>query len=446
VRRAASLIVSTASVLLWAGAVRADGPYEGQWREGPMNVRVTVQSWGPDCGPRPQSTTTSGGGVFRISQSGDHLTFHMRRERSTRGCWSENRAVRRVSSTAQAGTWRIVCRTPSEDSRAEVGRYTIQAVGSDRLTFTDVSEYDWQLNESRCQADIRATQAFTRVGGGGGETSETGGSTEPAPTRCTPGDAARVVLRPSRADVEPGGEQCFTARVVDAEGCSLRQRPRLTVSGPGSIRGNCYRAGDSDGTARVHATSGGLRAEARISVHAMDLSDLIARRGETRTDPEQLDPGDAESETASRVSARGSEGGPDLLWPGIALAAALLLLVFGAVALRLRRGPGSPTGDIALGRRFPHSEHPPPPHRESPAPEPADAADAPPDGEDLICPTCRRGYPPGTTTCPHDDTALVPYRDFARGVGENVCPTCGKRYPKTTKFCGEDGATLEPSG
>lgn len=443
-RRAASLIVLAASVLLWAGAVRADGPYEGQWREGPMNVRVTVQSWGPDCGPRPRSTTTSGGGTFRISQSGDHLTFHMRRQRSTRGCWSENRAVRRVSSTAQAGTWRIVCRTPSEDSRAEVGRYTIQAVGSDRLSFTDVSEYDWQLNESRCQASIRATQSFTRVGGGGGETPQE--PTEPAPSRCTPGAAARVVLRPARADVEPGGEQCFTARVVDSEGCGLPRRPRLSLSGPGAIEGNCYRAGDVDGSARVIATSGGLRAEARISVHALDLSDLIARRGETRTDPEQPDLGDAESETASRVSAHQAEESPDLLWPALAVGAALLLVLFGVVALRLRKSADVPRADIELGRRFPHSDHPPPPHRETPAEDAEGVGGAPPDGDDLICPTCRRGYPPGTGTCPHDDTALVPYHDFARGEGENVCPTCGKRYPKTTKFCGEDGATLEPSG
>ena len=409
-----------------------------------MNVRVTVQSWGPDCGPRPQSTTTGGGGVFRISQSGDHLTFHMRRQRSTNGCWSENRAVRRVSSTAQAGTWRIVCRTPSEDSRAEVGRYTIQAVGSDRLSFTDVSEYDWQLNESRCRADIRATQSFTRVGGGGGETSTS--TPEPAPARCSPGDAARVVLRPSQAEVEPGGEQCFTARVVDAQGCSLRQRPRLNVSGPGTIRGTCYRAGDADGTARIVATSGALRAEARVSIHALDLSDLIARRGETRTDPELGDPGDAESETASRVSARQSDESPGLLWPAVAVGAALLLVLFGVVALRLRKRPEAATQpDIELGRRFPHSDRPPPPYRET-ATEDAPPDDPVPEGDDLICPTCRRGYPPGTQTCPHDDTALVAYGDFARGDGENVCPTCGKRYPKTTKFCGEDGATLEPSG
>src|SRR5690606_19615783 len=112
---------------------------DGQWREGPMSVSVQVESWGGDCGPRPVSTTSPGGGTFRISQSGDQLTFHLRSERTTRSCWSENRAVRRVSSSHQAGTWRVVCRTPSTDSRAETGTYTIQAIGEDRLSFRDVS-------------------------------------------------------------------------------------------------------------------------------------------------------------------------------------------------------------------------------------------------------------------------------------------------------------------
>ncbi|HJL18915.1 MAG TPA: hypothetical protein RMH99_24845, partial [Sandaracinaceae bacterium LLY-WYZ-13_1] len=153
-------IACSLALLTWLviEPARADGPYEGQWREGPMNIRVDVESWGGDCGPRPRSTTAPGGGTFRISQSGDQLTFHLRRQRTTRSCWSENRAVRRVSSTYQAGTWRIVCRTPPEDSRAETGTYTIQAIGDDRLQFRDQSRYDWELNESRCRARITTTQ------------------------------------------------------------------------------------------------------------------------------------------------------------------------------------------------------------------------------------------------------------------------------------------------
>src|SRR5690606_6316224 len=78
--------------LFVASAAHAQGTYDGQWREGPLSVSVQVESWGGDCGPRPTSTSSPGGGAFRISQSGDQLTFHLRSERTTRSCWSENRA------------------------------------------------------------------------------------------------------------------------------------------------------------------------------------------------------------------------------------------------------------------------------------------------------------------------------------------------------------------
>jgi len=447
-------IVFAASALS-AGAVRADGPYEGQWREGPMTIRVEVTSWGGDCGPRPQSTTTPGGGTFNISQAGDQLTFHLRRQRTTRGCWSENRAVRRVSSTHQAGTWRVVCRTRAEDSRGETGRYTIQAVGSDRLNFSDTSEYDWQLNASRCQARMRATQTFTRVGGGGGRSTPT---TEPEPRRprCTPGAAARVILRPAATDVPLGGEQCFSARVVDAEGCTVRGRPTLRVTGGGTLSGQCLTAPDSPGTLRVVASAGSLSAESRVTVRAIDLSDLIARRGETQAVPEPGFEGDATSETASRVSALEPEDAPSLLWPAIAVGAALVLLIFGVIVLRVR-GSSKPLADIPLGRDFPLSDRPPAPVSEGDAPDAAytpdaTAATAPPieaepvqDGDDMICPKCRRGYAPGTEECVQDGAQLVAYKDFTSTSGENVCPTCGERYPTTVKFCGKDRTRLEPS-
>ncbi|MCA9609337.1 MAG: zinc ribbon domain-containing protein [Myxococcales bacterium] len=425
--------VLLAASVLWAGAARADGPYEGQWREGPMTINVSVTSWGADCGPRPQSTTSPGGGSFSITQSGDHLTFHLRQQRSTQSCWSENRAVRRVSSSYQAGTWRIVCRTPADDSRGETGRYTIQAVGSDRLSFTDDSEYDWQLNDSRCQARIRASQSFTRVGGGTASTNPTP-TPEPVRPRCTPGTPARVTLRPTSAEVQPGGEQCFSASVVDAQGCAVRgRRPTLRVaSGGGSVRGLCYTAPDDAATARIVASSGDLTAEATVTVRTMDLSDLIARRSENQTLP---DVGDASSETASRVSARERSEGPDLLWPGILLGGALVLVLFGVLVLRGRSRSAKTGGDLPRRR----SERPAPIEASEPGVDPSMPT------EDMICPSCRTGYPPGSERCAKDGTDLVPYRDFRAGDGENVCPTCGTRYPKNVKFCGKDGATLEPS-
>lgn len=427
---------------LAATPARADGPYEGQWREGPMNIRVSVESWGGDCGPRPQSTTTRGGGAFRISQQGDQLTFHLRQARTTRECWSENRAVRRVSSSYQAGTWRIVCRTPASDSRAETGTYTIQAVGDDRLQFRDVSRYDWQLNESSCVGTITTTQTFTRIGGGATEPEEP--PEEPSTPRCTPGAAARVVLRPASADVQPGGRQCFTARVVDSRGCALPRRPSVRLAeGEGSVSGLCYEAPDAATSARIVASSGALTAEARVAVRTMDLSDLIARRTESGSVGGGT-PEDASSETAARVSATQRDDGPGLLWPALALVAALVLVGIAFLLLRRKKAPTrarkASIGGLP-GVVIPDDE---------PEPEPETTVAAPTAvaGDDMICPSCRRGYPPGTETCPHDETRLMPYREFAAGkaagVDSHVCPTCGERYPPTVKFCGKDGTTLVP--
>ncbi|MGE0791529.1 MAG: hypothetical protein AB7S26_37990 [Sandaracinaceae bacterium] len=427
-----------------SATARADGPYEGTWREGPMSINVNVESWGSDCGPRPQSTTTTGGGTFRITQAGDQLTFQLRTQRTTRGCWSENRAVRRVSSSYQAGTWRVVCRTPEEDSRAETGTYTIQALGDDQLQFRDQSRYDWQLNASRCQATIVTTQSFTRVGGSGGNASNT--PSEPPTPRCTPGAASRVVLRPASAEVAPGGQQCFTARVVDSAGCALGTRPTVRVAeGDGHLEGLCVTVGSGTGTVRVVATSGSMRDEATIAVRTLDMSDLIARRSESGS-VGSGSPEDAETETAARLSASEREESVSLLLPAGVLALALLIVGAAVVLLRRRaRARGTVRigglGDVAIDMpaRRPLSQPPP-----GPAPETIPPPSEP--GEEMICPTCRRGYPPGTASCPHDETALVRYRDFASGgANENVCPVCGDRFPATVRFCGKDGVALEPA-
>lgn len=439
-------------LLVGVPSARADGPYAGTWREGPMSIQVAITSWGGDCGPRPQSTTTPGGGTFTITQDGDHLTFQMRRQRTTRGCWSENRAVRRVSSSAQAGTWRIVCRTPPEDSRSETGTYTLQAVSRDRITFRDVSQYDWQLNDSRCVATITTTQTFTRVSA---PPVEVATETPPAPSQpaCTPTAPARIVLRPTEAELTPGAEQCFTTRVVDAKGCTVRSaRVELSLAeGPGRVEGACYRAGDSDGTARIVARTGSIRSEARVRVQAVDLSDLIARRSETGSVGGVLSGSGvtASADTKARVSTRNVEESFDWRWPALGFGIAVVFMAGGALALRRRRKPHTIAGlgsiDAIVG---PPPEKPADGSDAVPLPDAATSQAEPPSSEetprqDMICPRCRRGHPPGATHCVHDGTALVLYRDFVSGQAEdNVCPVCGARYPAHVRFCGKDGASL----
>ena len=448
-------------------SVRADGPYEGEWRRGAMTITVSVATWGPDCGARPTSTTVPARGPVHVTQEGDHLTFGG--GRTTRTCWSDNPAVRRVSNTTSSGTWRVVCRTPPEDSRQETGTYTLHAANPDTIEFRDVTEYDWMLNESHCRATSTTTQTFTRVPDG-----TTPEPTPPTPTTdpepppaCTPGAAARVALRPGSADVEPGGRVCFTARVVDASGCPLRGvAPTLVLRAPegrsGTLRGACFEAGASaaegEGEFSIEASSGALRTEARVRVHTMDLSDLIARRAESGD--VVTDPGVASSDTAAGVAARSEAGAAPFPWWALGLAALGITIVVGtALTLVLRAR--------ARTQRLARAEIPVPTSPVLPtspqvhAPPVAPAAPStgattgstavetePAEGTQAkICPTCRRGYGAGERTCSRDGTALVLYAEFVQtreAVVQSICPKCGTRYTGTTRFCGKDGTTLEP--
>src|SRR5688500_365487 len=146
-----------------AGVARAQGPWEGQWRAGATQIQVQVQSWGRDCGPRPASTTVPAAGTIRISQQGDHLTFHGSRTTRTNACWSENRLVRRIASSYQGSTWTTRCRTNENDPRSETEPVTIRASGEDRLQLRDVSQYDLPLNEPHCEAPVPPAQPRPRV-------------------------------------------------------------------------------------------------------------------------------------------------------------------------------------------------------------------------------------------------------------------------------------------
>ena len=257
--------------------------FEGTWRGGPVRMQVAIESWGRDCGPRPQSFTGEATGNVRISESGEQLVIHGTPQRRTDRCWSENRAVRRVSSTHDGQRWRVVCRTGPDDPRGETGTYTLSASGEDRLNYREVSDYDWQLNESRCKARMTVTQTFSRVGA----PTPTPEEPTPEPPTCTPGEPARIRLRPEEAEIEPGGLVRFSARVVDSAGCPIRGRNiRWSLTGSEGANGTmddglftaAENAAEAEGEFTIRASAGPLRAESTVVVRTADLSDLIARR------------------------------------------------------------------------------------------------------------------------------------------------------------------------
>jgi hypothetical protein len=434
-------------------AARADGPYEGDWRPGPMRIEVAIDSWGSDCPAQPHSSTTPGGGVVHVTQSGDDLSFPG--GHTTHDCWSENPAVSRVSRTFSNGTWRIVCRTPPDDARSETGTYTLHATTADTIEFRDATTYDWTLNGSHCTARLTTTQTFERVSAAPPPPSSTvtppPSTTVPTPA-CTPGAPARVAIRPGSTDVPPGGRVCFTARVVDANGCAVPGGAapsfELTSGTGGEIHGSCFSAASSaSGAFVVTARAGELSGTANVTVRVLDLSDLIARRTEAGgvTGSEET----ATSGSEARVAARADT--PSGGMPGWAIGASIagVLLVIVAVIGLLTRGRKKPKKKVDDDSSFAtaptavapvSSPMPAAPMPATAVPEPAPSTEA------KICPICRRGYAADVGVCPKDHEPLVPYAEFVQrkeqSAPQHTCPKCGTSYPAHVKFCGKDGSVL----
>jgi hypothetical protein len=381
---------------------QAEGSLAGTWQAGPMRVRVQVESWGGDCGPRPPATSTEPGGVVRIIEASGTLTLQGAMDWSTDGCFTPNRAVRRTSATGGDGSWRVTCRTAPEDARAERGTYTLRATGPHSLQFREESRYDWELKASRCVATRTAERVLTRDAGATPAAAPDPSGEQGARRACTPGPAARLSLTPAETTLEPGERVCFTTRVVDAKGCALPgARVELALQKPPTLAGRlerrCFQAGatsaEAEGTFRVTGSSGALEGSATVHVRSPDLSDLIARgtietRGAGGADVQ------AEQGEVARVAARAQAHKrlPLLPWLAGMGVLVLLLAVAAAVGLRRRRQvPGRESGGAG------------------------DIADAP-----RSTPRPERG-----------------------GAASRICPRCGALYGPQEAFCGNDGSPLE---
>jgi len=437
-----AFLAAAVLLLLVPPRASAEGPYEGTWTASALRVRHSVASWGDDCGPRPPSSASIPGGSTQIAQSGDHLRFSGAVTGSTRACWSDRPSINRISSRfVDPGTWTIVCRTSESAAEQENGRYTFRANEErTQLSYSERTEWNWQLRSSSCRATRTATRTFTRQGAAPPPTIEEPMESEPEQPRCTPGAPTRVRLRPSEATIEPGAEQCFRATVVDRAGCPVPgERAQLSLQAPtsreGRLEGRCFVAGetaaDAEGTFRLTARWRESRDTASVVVQSEDLSHLIARREHEGSGG---DVGRAETGEASGVAARTVGGGSTLPWILGGVGLLVIAAIFGIVAARRRKST------------IPEVVDDPPAAPSAPPPVVVpEAAETPQQG--LICPTCRRGYPSDAKFCPHDQTALIPYAEFLeRGSlvsTRMVCPECGETYGPEKTFCPNDGARLE---
>ncbi len=465
-------VALNASLCLLATAAHAQTGYAGVWKAGPSRIAVTVHSWGSDCGPQPQSTTQPGGGTVEITEYGRNLAIHATdRTILTNACWSQNRAITRVSSSFLDGVWTTKCRTPPSDPKSEEGEYVLKVENNGTLQYRDSSNYNWELRASRCIATIVTTQTLTRTTAAA--PTKAGATPPPAqapveaeepetpePKNCTPGAATRLVMRPKRVQIEPGQRTCVRAVALDAAGCVVpNQDVRWTMQHSPALRGSlsagCFEAAstaaEAEGEFKLIAQAQDLRGEAIVEVSTVDFSDLMAKRIETGAVTGHAGtPANAQSQSAAKVQARSEPKAP-AGGPLLAIGAGAVLALAGLLWWLRRRA--AEAAAVAA-----HSMRPPAPSMRpmsaSPAPSPSMApvaappAAAPaPSGETWICPTCRRGSPREQVTCrcTPAGTALMPYAEFAK-VGREapaqdhkICGGCGQRCPAAAGFCGSCG-------
>jgi hypothetical protein len=270
---------------------------------------------------------------------------------------------------------------------------------------------------------------------------------------------SRLRLRPSDAQIAPGDKVCFTVRGVDAAGCalpssalSLKWELDKPAGVTGTLSSGCFKAAanaaEAEGRFKVVALSGSLRDEAVISVTSADLSDITARRSASGGELDVSENEESVSEFGIEAAVKRSS------WPVKVAMAALMLGCLAAAAwllsLRLRRHDHDEEGHArsrskrpSAGRSdAPVSGRSGPPPSSSGRPGPTSGA-----GEQLICPTCRRGYAGGTERCPNDGSVPIPYAEFTRQAKEadtrtRTCTSCGAQLVAGALFCGSCGSKV----
>jgi hypothetical protein len=249
-------------------------------------------------------------------------------------------------------------------------------------------------------------------------------------------------MRPASANIASGERVCFTARLVDANGCTVPGGGAATYDVRGSageLHGSCFTASGTSGSAVVSGHVGAMSADATVTIVSSDLSDLIAgHAGTSATHDDTAATAGSEARVAARTD---SSGGGMPAWAAAASIAGLVLVLIAVVGLltrgRRRPRPVADATSLAPAAPAPVAFAPAAPVAPTAAPAPAEAK---------ICPICRRGYPADVSVCPKDNEPLVPYAEFVQrkeqGAPGRTCPKCGTHYPSTTRFCGKDGTVL----
>ncbi len=479
--RAGAALTLGAALMSASHDAVADASLNGRWKQGPLKEEFTVHQWLAGCGPAPTNSSSGGGEIVTINQEGDELSFvGGGRVYKTNQCYDPLPTLGRTahSHDPNARTWRTRCETPAADPRRATINTLVSATSDSHIDVVETGRYEITLTDGKCLADIKRSRSFDLVQSDTPPPTVTA-TTPPPPTTTTPpppppkqcsspGEPARLEVRPSRKLLRQGETFTFRAIVLDAEGCATKTPTTWSGGDPAKkiavdASGSVTVASDApEGTTEIVATAAGKSAKVTVDVaSAGHYDDLLAQSGLNAA---------GESDTASTtVIASSSLGGGDAqaedsskrrrtIFIAVVGGLAFILGILAIIGIRRSRRAAALEREAALRheekmrdfedrKRQKQSEYEAQmkAHEESVAAVEAAKARATAAGAEagMECPSCRREFPAASQFCPHDGNRLVPRKGTAGPLGM-VCPTCKRGYDSGTKTCPADGDELVP--
>lgn len=462
----------------------------GSWSAGPLIENVNVTSWVDECGPKPKSSSSAGGG-YKISVSGDELVFSGGKSFRTDQCWDMGLA-RRVSHSATPSIrwWKTRCESPPGDPRKAAITTVVRAIDDDTIVLSETAHYSSTLAAGSCSATVERSRTFKIVSREGAAPAP---SPTPAPTAAptptpaptpkptapptpaidcsAPGEPATLEVRPRKKLLRPGESFDLKARILDAKGCELPSKPlyrlapesssiaTLSIDAAGHVKVSAD-AEPVSATVVVEAAGKSARVQLEV-VSDKAYADLLAAGGGDAGSDEGsvaiVISGSGAGETIVRDPEKPQEGRRRFGLLAVAAGAGSLLAL---AAIVLWRRANAKAAEEEARRAAERAERKAQKERRATATAPvaSPAPEAVPGGR--ICPVCRASLPPHAEFCPNDGTRLPPaprpmaapapappppaHAPAAQRPRGRICPMCGTRYEPEAAFCSKDGASLVP--
>jgi hypothetical protein len=493
-RRFLVVAAFVAVVFALTSPARAEVHFDGRWRQSSLREDWTVQQWIPSsCGQTPASNATGGGEIVTMRLEGDELSIlGGGRIYRSNTCYDQMPGLARESHSRDAGgkTWRTRCATPANDPRKAILNTLVVATTDTHIDLVETGRYEVKFENGQCIADVKRTRTWDLIPDEAPKASAEpppqtapAPKPEPKPAQCdSPGDPARLEVRPSRKLMRTGESFDFRPIVLDDKGCATRT-PTTWKLGPGAdgkgvtvdAKGHVTVADDApEGTVELVATAAGKDTRVTVEVTtAAHYDDLLAKSGLNSSGENDAAASvsigtEAVGAGESRVEDRSRQR--RLVFIAIVGGALVLLLALAFVFLRRTKRATvlereaeerheERVAEVMERRRRRAEEHATQvrAHEESvEAAKRAHRAPPAPPAFENICPTCGREYPSTSAFCPNDGASLVPASkstiDFpvpaamARAAPPSkrgkICPTCGERFDGVAEFCGKDGTQL----